>query len=58
MIWQPENTAPINVSVLVYGAGGIRLGLKDTLGNWRGRHGGTVKHPPSHWMNLPEGPKS
>lgn len=53
----PEATAPKGVLLLVHGAGGWRTGLKDDMGNWRGRHGGTVKHPPTRWMHMPEAPQ-
>jgi hypothetical protein len=52
----PEASAPLNVVLLVHGAGGWRLGIKDDLGNWRGQHGGTVKHPPTVWRHLPPSP--
>lgn len=55
--WKDPKTAPLNIVVLVFGSGGVRLGIKDDLGNWRGRHGGIVRQPPSHWAELPDGPE-
>lgn len=59
--WRSIASAPTEMLVLVYRSGGVLLGYKDTLGNWRGRHRGefpgSPKSPPRFWMPLPPPPK-
>lgn len=55
--WQPIETAPTEVRVLVWGNGAIRFGIKDKLGNWRATHHGAIKGKPTHWRRLPSPPK-
>jgi hypothetical protein len=55
--WQTIETAPVEELVLVYGPGGVRIGVLDRLGNWRARHHGPHKGVPTHWMPLPDPPE-
>lgn len=55
--WQPIETAPTGVKVLVYGTSDVRFGVKDNLGNWRAQHHGHIKGIPTNWMHLPNPPQ-
>jgi len=57
MEWRDIASAPREQTVLVYGTGGVALGIKDQLGNWRKRHGGPHRTLPTHWMPLPKPPE-
>lgn len=54
--WQPIETAPAGVRLLVWGNGDVRFAIKDDLGGWRARWGGAFKHAPKVWMPVPEPP--
>lgn len=69
MKWQPIETAPIGVEVLVVDAGIVSVARKDSRrGEWfamaDGQHvwvgssdrGGLLELLPSHWMPLPANP--
>lgn len=55
--WQPIETAPVNQTVIVYGNGRIRFMRKDDLGQWRNMMH-APRQTPTHWMPLPEPPRT
>lgn len=56
-VWQPIETAPTEVRIIVYCSGGPRFGIKDKYGNWRARHNGPIRLTPTRWMHQPPTPK-
>lgn len=56
--WQPVATAPAGELLLVWGNGPMRFGLLDQHGNWRARHRGPLRTPPTRWRRLPPPPVS
>jgi hypothetical protein len=49
----PE-AAPVGKVLLVRSQGGWRFGIKDEVGNWRAKHNGRLRTPPTQCALMPE----
>lgn len=67
MEWQPIETAPLNVTLLLYGAKRLEMcvgmnhsrygWVTDTTSEWVRMYPPTSIYPPTHWMPLPPPPQ-